>query len=182
MKKFIVLLLATLLIVGLCVSCKDSPKPVASEEIVEYVVNNTMFYFELFYDPVVALTVRDEQSDYVANCFKDYLEDLFSAATTIDVEADSESLSVDITGDIFNLSIRVFNLSYSTETDKISGKFSCSSTQRESGTTESMDAKGSFEIGETDYSIVYSDVTFNGVAYDVVAFNEAIKEGEPTIA
>ena len=176
MKKFIVLLLAALMIVGLCVSCKED-LPVAPEEIVEDVVNNTMACFYLSDDSITELVVDKKDPDLVAVELEHDLKEIFASATEVNVDAETDSLSIKITAETYNHSISVTKLSYSETEKTLSFNFSISMGWRDEGVSKTMDVKGSFkgvEAGEA--SATYSEVKFEGKNYDLKAFNEALAE------
>ena len=173
MKKFIILLLAALMIVGLCVSCKED-LPVAPEEIVEDVVNRTITCFVLSGDSLEELAYEKKDPDLVAVELEHDLKEIFASGTDVKVDAETDSISIKITADVYHLSASVTGLSYSETKKAISGYFSISDSKREEGVSKTMDVKGSFESGMEDGSATYSEVKYNSKSYDPKAFSEEL--------
>ena len=176
MKKFIILLLAALMVVGLCVSCKED-LPVAPEEIVDDVVNGTLACFELTGDSILEIAVDKKDPDLVAVELEHDLKDIFASATEVNVDAETDSLSIKITAEVNHYSISITKLSYSKTEDTISFNFSISAGWRDEGVSKTIDVKGSFKGERTgEPSATYSEVKFDGKSYDPKAFSEELNE------
>ena len=184
MKKFIILLLAVLMVVGLCVSCKEDPK-VAPEEIVEDVVDSTVETFYLFGGAVYSLaysgtepaTVKAEMDAYIKTVLELEFEEPFSVqsvVTTTSINADIADAS-----NIKTLKVDISSLEYNETTESITGNFAVKATGREDGATITYDVSGKFDITFEEQgasTITYSSVKYCGTSYDLAAFNEAMKE------
>ena len=183
MKKFIVLLLAALMIVGLGVSCKEEPK-VAPEETVDYVVESTIDTFGVFGEYVYALAYDEEAPADVKAEMDSDLEVLFEQFFG-EVEVESTVTSTSIDADIIDedhineLKVGVTGLKYNATTESISGSFTMYAAVRDEGISKTSDVKGDFDISFTKKgvsSITYSSVKYGGTTYDLAAFNEAMKK------
>jgi hypothetical protein len=177
MKKFIVLLLAALMIFSLCVSCSepDPKKAEPSEEIVNNVVNYTMGCFSMCVESVDELAFKVKSPTVVASELKAALEEELTTAT-VEVSATYTTLKIDLSEDLDRASIKISGISGKQEGHRVSGKFSISMSERNEGATLSCEAKGSFDVGQETRTISYSSVVFLGVDYDVAPFNEKINE------
>ena len=186
MKKFIVLLLAALMIVGLCVSCKENP-PVAPEEIVEDVVEGTIETFELFDENVFALATGVYTPEETKTHLDPYLKaalEYFWECNDVTVESviTENSIYADVLGNsnLNELKVKTSNLEYHDDPkDSVSGSFTIYATGREEGTSVTYDIKGTFEISINvpgTSSITFTSVKYRGTEYDLAAFNEAMKE------
>ena len=186
MKKFIVLLLAALMIVGLCVSCKEN-LPVAPEEIVEDVVEGTIDTFGLFGEPVYALAsghyTPEETKTHLDPYLKNNLEYYWECDdVTVESVITENSIYADILGDsnVNELKVETSNLEYHDDPKySVSGSFTIYAKGREEGASVSFDVKGTFEISTYvpgTSSITFTSVKYRGTEYDLAAFNEAMKE------
>ena len=186
MKKFIVLLLAALMIVGLCVSCKED-LPVAPEEIVEDVVEGTIDTFGLFGKPVYYLAsgyyTPEETKTHLDPYLKDWLEYYWECNdVTVESVIKENSIYADILGNsnLNELKVETSNLEYHDDPkDSVSGSFTIYAKGREEGASVTYDLKGTFEISTTKpetSSITFTSVKYRGTEYDLAAFNEAMKE------
>ena len=184
MKKFIILLLAALMIVGLGVSCKEEPK-VAPEETVDNVVESTIGTFGVFGEYVYALAYDEEAPADVKAEMDSDLEVSFETIFGEEVEVESTVTSTSIDADIIDedhineLKVGVTGLKYNETTESISGSFTIYAKGREEGASVTYDVKGDFDISFTKKgvsSITYSSVKYCGTTYDLAAFNEAMKK------
>ena len=184
MKKFIILLLAVLMVVGLCVSCKEDPK-VAPEETVEDVVESTIDTFYLFGEYVYKLAYYEMDPTTVKAQMDEGIEDALEAEFEVPFSVQSVVTTTSINADIADasniktLKVDISSLEYNETTESITGNFAVKATGREDGATITYDVSGKFDITfekQGASTITYSSVKYCGTSYDIAAFNEAMKE------
>jgi hypothetical protein len=183
MKKTVVLLLAVLMIVGLCVSCEDPKKPEATEDTLRYVVDRTRFCFVLLQPSIEELATGSNPEKLEEEIY-DVFAFLFDEHDDLDVEATDDpekALSVNVTEGEERFFARFSEITLSSDGETVSGKIEFSTTWIRKGEPLSMDIKGSFSFDDDNLSVTYSDVTFNSVAYKVEEFNTYFTEWDPPI-
>ena len=184
MKKFIVLLLAALMIVGLFVSCKEGPK-VAPPETVDNVVESTIstFYifgdyvYELAYEKINPDVVKAEMDPGIKEIFKEEFEETVEVKSTVT----STSINAEIKDEdnINTVKVDISGLKYDETTERISGSFAVYATGKEEGNPITYDVNGTFDISFSEKgvsTIEYTSVKYCGTEYAVAAFNDEMKE------
>ena len=173
MKKLIVLLLVAFMLVGILASCKEDPqKPVASEETVDVVSNNTAQYFLVFSKHVARLASGEDPQE-----IEDELKDRLTRASG-QVQAKAKYLSVSFARNDQSASA-TFYITRSSETGEVSGYYLFSGKVKENGELFDIAVMSNFTFDDENYTITCFNVTVDDVTYDVDAFNKALKEGIP---
>lgn len=180
MKKFIVLLLVALMIVGLFVSCKEEPKKEEPDgRTVEYVAKTLSDCSWIFY-PYVDEYLQMEKTAENFELLEEKIEKEFTeTGANADASVTDSGISVYVSDDD---SINTINASFtklSIDAEYVAkGDFSIKTSERIAGASIKMDATGSFEVAELtgDRTIECTAVIVNGIDYKVEKINEALNE------
>lgn len=178
--SIIALVLASVICVAL-VSCKDS-KNIASADIVNYVVDEA--YTDIYVDScqfaeelatgTPSHDVEDQMSDYFYNEYGDVMGyiDVFAGPY------DNNSVGVRMGDDEEDIKedVKITNISYSDADGTTRGDFTLSCSGYFQGQPATMKVEGKFTFGGSNDSIVFSSTVFNGVDYDIDAFNKKMEE------
>lgn len=182
MKRKVISVLALTLIVlmsAVLVSC-DGWKQVASEETVEIVVDETLRTIrDDFYPSAKELGMGAEVSYVKLELHNILYNEYHDVMDDIDVDATANSITanlIDEDGGINKLDVTVTGITYSAVGGKTSADFTLSAAGYFRGAHATMDLKGNFTIGTSDKTITFTSTVFNGIDYDLAAFNNKMKE------
>ena len=180
MKKFIVLLLVALMIVGLFVSCKEEPKKEEPNgRTVEYVAETLNDCFWMFRDYVDEYLYMKKTAENFEHLEERIEEEFTETGANVDASVTDSGISVNLSDDD---NINTVNASFtklSIDDEYVAkGDFSIKTSERIAGVSLRMDATGSFEVdGMTvDRTIECTSVIVNGIDYKVEKINEALNE------
>ena len=180
-RKNLSVLALTLIVLmsAVLVSC-DGWKQVASEETVEIVVDETLRTIrDDFYPSAKELGMGSEVSYVKLELHSHLYTEYHDIMSDIDVDATSNSIKanlIDDDGGINKLDVTINNISYSAIGEKTSGDFTLSVAGYFRGAHATMDLKGNFTIGTSDKKITFTSTVFNGIDYDLDAFNKKMQE------
>ena len=179
MKKFIVLLLVALMIVGLFVSCKEEPKKEEPDgRTVEYVaetLNDCFWIFHTYVDEYLQMEKTAENFELLEEKIE---EEFTETGANADASVTDSGISVYVSDDdnINTINASFTKLSIAEYVAK--GDFSIKTSERIAGASIKMDATGSFEVDKTtgDRTIECTAVIVNGIDYKVEKINEALNK------
>ena len=185
-RKMISVLALTLILLMsvVLVSCEDF-KPVASDAIAEEVVDDTLGFFTMFYEPIeylVATGERTKVQDGLELAFDIILLKEWGAGYSLTVDVpDVKTISVKAASSDGKQKIDVSITGLAaTASAKINGDFDISTNIKDSGAASAYNIayKGNFSLATiaSNSSITYSYVSYKGTEYDLEKFNSKMSD------